>query len=602
MIRNVLVAVLLLVGVPSSAVPGLLPGFAQHIAFDEQVRWTRLGSGVRVFVDAPATLTAAERLLVVYATPNGNTLEQTLGCARAKELDGRYDIQHVAAQIRRYRQLDTARDVILAVVQSPQLSWPSFRRDQRGADNIIRELVVGLTKEFAADRVVLACHSGGGSFVLGYVGAVRAIDPSIERIVLLDANYAYSDDRHHGDRLLKWLDGDPKRHLVIVAYDDREITFKGQKIVGPTGGTFRASGRMLDRFRRDLELTEKQHGAFRHTTNQNGQIQFFIHPNPENKILHTALVGEMNGLLHGMTLGTEWEAKWGRLGGPRAYTDWVQPQPFVETEAARPDAPELRLALPNRPAAAPTGSAFRRQLAGLSLREREEAVAREVARGNVPEFLRRLIPIRVTANDEALSRHTAVCYVTCDYLAVGTDEDFFRVPMTANAAAAIADALDCSLLTTKLSDDVFEAADFKLQPRPLTKDRETVATFFKHHRLIEKQLAGKPRGSLVAGIKKDVVLTNRLKERPHKVAIYGWHYPGGQPIQPLYIGHGDRYVDYSHGVRLVANRVLVDGSPREISDVLAHQRLSRLLSNEGPIDMTAVRRAAGWKEPTHRND
>ena len=39
----------------------------------------------------------------------------------------------------------------------------------------------------------------------------------------------------------------------------------------------------------------------RHSTNTiglDGRFHFYVHPNPENKILHTALVGEMNGLVH----------------------------------------------------------------------------------------------------------------------------------------------------------------------------------------------------------------------------------------------------------------------------------------------------------------
>jgi hypothetical protein len=55
----------------------------------------------------------------------------------------------------------------------------------------------------------------------------------------------------------------------------------------------------------------------------------FVHPNPENKILHTALVGDMNGLLHVATLGTPHESDWGTFGGPRAYTKWIQPEPTI---------------------------------------------------------------------------------------------------------------------------------------------------------------------------------------------------------------------------------------------------------------------------------
>ena len=46
----------------------------------------------------------------------------------------------------------------------------------------------------------------------------------------------------------------PRNHLVVIAYDDREVTLKGKKVVGPTGGTFRACQRMLDRFGKDLEI------------------------------------------------------------------------------------------------------------------------------------------------------------------------------------------------------------------------------------------------------------------------------------------------------------------------------------------------------------
>src|SRR5438445_600330 len=55
--------------------------------------------GVRALINAPAKLDAANpALLVIYTLPNGNTIEQTLGCRLAAGLDWHYDIQHVAAQ------------------------------------------------------------------------------------------------------------------------------------------------------------------------------------------------------------------------------------------------------------------------------------------------------------------------------------------------------------------------------------------------------------------------------------------------------------------------------------------------------------------------
>lgn len=583
---------------PVNGAETLLPDFIRTEQFDEQVRSTRLSSGVRVFIDAPVRLQRGKRRLVIFATPNGNTLEQTLGCAAAKDLDWRFDIQHIAAQVRRQREVTPDEDILLAVVQAPQLSWPAFRQQRPEAGEIVRDLVANLTREFAADHVDLACHSGGGSFVHGWIEAVDAIPDAIERIAFLDANYSYSDEKH-ADKLLAWLKGSPSRRLVVIAYDDREITFNGKKVVGPDGGTFRATDRLLAHVRKDSPLTESELGPFRRTTALDGQVQVFVHPNPENKILHTALVGEMNGLLQSLTVGGPREDAWGRFGGPRAYTAWVQSAPFAEAKppaaVVANDASARSLPLPHRPADAVTGSEFYRQVADLDRVAREAAAVREITRGNIPEFLRRLVPIRVAATDATGQSHSAVYYVTSDYLAVGSDADFFRLPLTPYTGAILAGKLQASLITTKISDDIFAAASRRVPPRPLTENRDALATFFEHQRLIEKQFEGQPPGPLTAGIKKDVVLSNRLREKPHKVAIYGWHQPDAQPIQSLYVGHVDWYLDYSHGVRLMASELLVDGRPMAVAEVLQDPQLHALLCDEGPIDVKDVVKGADWR-------
>ncbi|HEY6564078.1 MAG TPA: hypothetical protein VIY86_06250 [Pirellulaceae bacterium] len=569
--------------------------------FDEQIAWVRPATGIRVaIVAAPNRVSATQRWLLVYAVPNGNTIEQTLGCAAEQGRDFHFDIQHVAAQVRRLREVDREHDVVLAVVEASGLSWPAYRRDHAGADKTIRKLVASLGHQVAADRLVLAGHSGGGSFLFGYMNASEELPAILERVVFLDANYSYTDQERHGDKLLRWLRGAPERHLVVIAYDDREIVFQGKKVVGPAGGTFRASRRMLRRFRQELKFQEHNVGSFRNATGLDGRIRFIIHTNPENKILHTALVGEMNGLLHGLTLGTELEGDWGTFGGPRAYANWIQATPFVEPQLEKPaiptDASRARLVIPARPAHALTGSQFRQRIETMSLGEREAEIARQLASGNCPEFLRDLKPIRVTARDPRGTPHVATYFVMPDYLSVGTDDDFFRIPMTPSTALSLADQFDAMLITTKVSDDCFAAAETRLEPQPLTVDRETVATFYRHHQAIEDQIRGKPRGRLIVGIKKDIVLSNRLKEREHRVAIYGWHHLDGSPIQPLYVGHVDRYVDYSHGVRLMARTIMLDGREQSVTGVLRDPELCHLLSTEGPLDPDEIRRSAGWSK------
>jgi hypothetical protein len=104
----------------------------------------------------------------------------------------------------------------------------------------------------------------------------------------------------------------------------------------------------------------------------------------------------------------------------------------------------------------------------------------------------------------------------------------------------------------------------------------------EHNNAIERQLkeSGGTPGELVAGIKKDVILSVRIAAQPSKVVIYGWHKPGGQPIQQVYSGHVNWYVDYSHGIRLMNSQVFIDGESRMIGEILKDPVLFRLFSNE----------------------
>src|SRR5262245_45617474 len=81
--------VVALAAVACQAVLGgeLLPGFAKGPQFEEQVRWSVLESGVRVHLNAPLDMKSERRVLVLFATPNGSTIEQTLGCKAAEGLD-----------------------------------------------------------------------------------------------------------------------------------------------------------------------------------------------------------------------------------------------------------------------------------------------------------------------------------------------------------------------------------------------------------------------------------------------------------------------------------------------------------------------------------
>ncbi|MBP6965221.1 MAG: hypothetical protein KBC96_12535 [Armatimonadetes bacterium] len=567
---KIIIPALLMVSL--AATGATLGGFTRSPFFHEQVRLEKTVEGIRMLTNLPQVMHADRPTLVIFfATPNGNTIEQTMGCAMVPDLDWHFDIQHIAAQTRVLRDLDRTCNIVLVCMEAEGLSWPTWRSKHDQA--IIRETLERILKEMPGTQVsgVVTGHSGGGSLITGFINSYDAIPEWCERVAYLDANYSYSDGEKHGDKLLAWLNGDDKRRLVVVAYDDREITYDGKKVVGPTGGTYRASHRMIDRLAKDLLVKQGRLAPFDTYAFMDGQISFFIHPNPANKILHTALVGDMNGFLEAITLGTPLESKWGTFGGPRAYTKWIQPAQISMVN------------IPTRRKSARGGTAVMHSVLEMPLIEREATLLKEFKQGNLPEFLRQFVTIKVKAKDANNRERAVVFQVMPDYLSVGSDADFVRTPLTPMAAQKVADAFDCSLPTRKIVNDISAQATVRLGPKPLGEPRTTVETFIAHNSIVEEQRKGNPLGKLVAGIKKDVVITNLSLDRTDHVAIYGWHQLDGKPIQPLTTVHVNWYVDYSHGIRLVKRAMIIDGQPKDIREVLADPMLHPLLSDEGPI-------------------
>ena len=250
-------------------------------------------------------------------------------------------------------------------------------------------------------------------------------------------------------------------------------------------------------------------------------------------------------------------------------------------------ATQQRLAVPARPATALSGSAFYQQAAGYTWQQRDSLAVREILSGNMPAFLKRFVPVPLTATTPDGNTISATVLVSPDYLSLGHDRDWARIPLTPMAAQQIADILDCFLPTRKLVDAIYHHAAVKLEPVPLLALRDSTPTFYHHHLMIE----GQRRGSkgLVAGHKKDVVISSKVSRdpRPDRVAIYGWHRLNGKPIQPLYTGHINWYVDYSHGIRLVYRKVKVGNKWMDYTQVLRDPELRQLLCDEEHCDFPA---------------
>jgi hypothetical protein len=244
--------------------------------------------------------------------------------------------------------------------------------------------------------------------------------------------------------------------------------------------------------------------------------------------------------------------------------------------------------IPARDPGAIGGATFIQNNMNLGGATREQNILNEFQHGNIPDFLRNFVPVTVSDGTNSIT------YVVMpDVLSIGSNDDYVRMPMNPHTAQTIANQYDCTLPTRKMVNDIWKNATNKLVPLPWGPpyDADMLKTYRVgvHNERIQEQLSGKDPHALTSGHKKDVVLTNRLyPNNPNKrVAIYGWIQANGEAIQGLNpVSHEDTYEDYSHGLRMIANDVMVNGNPMRIQDVFSDAKLSALVSDEGILNFT----------------
>jgi len=249
--------------------------------------------------------------------------------------------------------------------------------------------------------------------------------------------------------------------------------------------------------------------------------------------------------------------------------------------------------LPETIGAGEGGKSFMAKTESLSRQAREEEIKKAILSGNTPSFLNKFKEIKIKKVLSDGKEHTISYFAAPDYLAVGNDSDFVRTPMNPITAQQIADKLGCMLPTAKMVDDIYAQAATKLSPQPMSsgnypgwQNRMMKSEFYnEHQRLVQTQISktAHKNGELVAGHKKDVIVSNSLNSHPDKVIIYGWQLKGGKNIQPLSWIHENTYADYSHGVRLIKRKMIVDGVEMDSADILKDPVLSALLSKEGAV-------------------
>lgn len=235
-----------------------------------------------------------------------------------------------------------------------------------------------------------------------------------------------------------------------------------------------------------------------------------------------------------------------------------------------------------------TGSQFIQNNINIKGNIREQNILNEFLSGNIPDFLRNFKAIDVISGNNILTFLTM-----SDYLSIGSNQDYVRMPMSPLTAQQIANKYDCSLPTRSMVNTIWKNSANKLNPKPwgppYDQSMSDTYRYGVHNTTINNQLINKNYAELTSGHKKDVVLTNKLypNNPNHKVAIYGWIQSNGTPIQGLNPSdHSSDYADYSHGIRLICNDVMVNNVPRRLIDIFHDSKLSSLISDEGILNFT----------------
>lgn len=298
-----------------------LPALAQDHKMAE--RFYMMDS-IRVSIDYPGRVYRhKETIICFYALPNGNSTEQTMGKLMQPGDDWHFDIQHIAAQTLFIRNQLKHKNFIVIYLENKYRSWPGWK--QRNSDfsqriSHIIDTLAGLI-HVKKKSIYLNGHSGGGSFIFGYLAGQEKIPRRIKRISFLDSNYGY--DSSYDGKFRSWLNEVKGAALNLFAYNDSVALYNGKPVVSATGGTWHRGHLMLQQMGKDFPLSCLRNDSLVVYKSNDGRIQFYFKTNPDRKIYHTQQV-ELNGFIHSVLCGTPYDSRGYTYFGPRAYAELIR--------------------------------------------------------------------------------------------------------------------------------------------------------------------------------------------------------------------------------------------------------------------------------------
>lgn len=199
----------------------------------------------------------------------------------------------------------------------------------------------------------------------------------------------------------------------------------------------------------------------------------------------------------------------------------------------------------------------------------EMMIAAEVAKGNIPSFCRpeNGKTIGMKGPDGTIVKFKA----GRDYLAIGTDSDFIRVPMTPVLAQTLSEQYGWGLPTGPMTDAIHDTAEIKIKGVGYVRDGHPEdqaqmqgTGFIARHNYEINQTLGpqaladlKSGKSLAAGFKKDLIIAPGAVGNPRGPLYFRGLYGDGVNPTQHHPAHEWSYYDYSHGFRPIYGNVVI---------------------------------------------
>lgn len=193
-------------------------------------------------------------------------------------------------------------------------------------------------------------------------------------------------------------------------------------------------------------------------------------------------------------------------------------------------------------------------------------------------------------------QQTVALWVFADALKIGG----VRVNMQASIQQQVADLLNCSLLTARLMDHMYDARVATILPKPRAITMTTKA-MFDHSGDVQKQIPTDYQSGILATVGKTWVIDNDLGHlTPGTAMNYGWHFEGatsngirgelrvtgsGRLIQGRGTFHDKNHSDYSQICVLVSQQAYLNNQETTFAAIAQNPATCDLVNHSGILQV-----------------